>query len=178
MILASPRIPLTGKTLVDEDLLLDQLDAIRLSLPDAFAKALEILGRQEEIVMKAEDYGQQLINESERVAARMLKETGIIQQAQREAEQLRKQVQQECQQLRQATLDEIDELRQDARRELDQMRATAFADCQEIESGADDYADAVLNNLEDQLVTMLRVIQNGRKRLETEVQPQQPPQGS
>lgn len=176
MILASPRIPLTGKTLVDEDLLLDQLDAIRLSLPDAFAKALDLLGRQEEIVLEAEDYGQQLIDEAERVAARMLNETGIVQQAQREADQIRQQVQKECQQLREATLDEVDDLRVKARQELDQMRATAFADCQEIESGADDYADSVLTNLEGQLVTMLRVIQNGRKQLETEVQPQQPPE--
>lgn len=187
MILASPRIPLTGKTLVDEDLLLDQLDAIRLSLPDAFAKALEIIGRQEEILQEAEDYGQELVDEAERVAARMLNETGIIQQAQQEADQLRQQTQQECQQLRQqtrqecqqlsqTTLAEIEELRQEAHQDLEKMRAAAFADCREIEDGADDYADAVLTNLEEQLATMLRVIQNGRKRLETEVQPQQPPE--
>ena len=36
MVLSSMRIPLTGRTLIDEDKLLEQLDFIRLSLPAVF----------------------------------------------------------------------------------------------------------------------------------------------
>jgi hypothetical protein len=42
-ILNSPRVPLTGKTMVDEEVLLEQIDAMRLSLPEVVTTAREIL---------------------------------------------------------------------------------------------------------------------------------------
>ncbi len=174
MILESPQIPLIRKTLIDEELVLDQLDEIQINLPSAFAKALDVIRQQEDILLEAEAYAQEIIDKAEQVAAQMLNETGIIQQAEQQSAQLRQQVQQDCQQLQQSTLAEVQEIRKQASEELDKMRQIAFAECRDIENGADDYADAVLTNIEDQLVTMLRVIRNGRKQLETEIQPQQP----
>ncbi|MFM9159816.1 MAG: DivIVA domain-containing protein, partial [Dolichospermum sp.] len=51
IILSSMRIPLTGRTLVDEDTLLEQLDFIRLSLPTVFQEALDILAQKDEILL-------------------------------------------------------------------------------------------------------------------------------
>jgi len=42
IVLSSMRIPLTGRTLIDEDKLLEQLDFIRLSLPAVFQEAIII----------------------------------------------------------------------------------------------------------------------------------------
>lgn len=172
MILTSPHVPLTRRTLVDEDQLLDQLDLIRINLPDAFEKALEIIAQKEEILLEAEEYGQQLIVEAERVAAQMLNETGIIQEAEREAYQIRQRVQQECAEMRQSTLEEIEEMREQSLQQLEQLRKAALAECEDIQNGADDYADSVLTNIEQQLTDMLRVIRNGRQQLETDAQTQ------
>ncbi len=170
MILDSPRIPLTRRTLVDEEQLLDQLDLVRLSLPEAFKEAAEIIHRKEEILAAAEQYAQELLEAAEQRAAQIVDEMGIVRQAKQEAEDLRDQVQKECSAAQDQTIAEIDRLRRQAQQELDEMRRNAIAECEAIEKGADDYADRVLKNIESQLSEMLRVIRNGRNQLEKESQ--------
>jgi hypothetical protein len=54
------------------------------------------------------------------------------------------------------------------------MRHMALEECEDIQNGADDYADAVLNSIEQQLSEMLRVIRNGRQQLQPEPLPDYP----
>ncbi len=166
MILDSPRLPLFRRTLVDEEKLLDQLDVVRLHLPTAFAEAAEIVQQREEILLQAEDYGQQVVDAALAKAAQILNETGIIQEAERTAKLMQQQVQQECQQMREETLAEIELIQRTSMQELEEMQRIAQADAQQIQDGADDYADRVLGNIEQQLNDMLRVIRNGRQQLD------------
>jgi hypothetical protein len=41
-----------------------------------------------------------------------------------------------------------------------------MAECEEIQNGADDYADHVLGSIEQQLNEMMRVIRNGRQQVQ------------
>lgn len=166
MILDSPRIPLTRRTLVDEEQLLDQLDLIRLNLPSAFQESDIIVRHKDEILQEAEEYAQEIINTAEERAARILNEMGLIQQAKAEAEQLRQQVQRECETLQQQTLSEIEQIRYRLQQELEEMRSRTLAECEEIQNGADDYADHVLGSIEQQLNEMMRVIRNGRQQIQ------------
>jgi cell division septum initiation protein DivIVA len=172
MILSSLRIPLTGRTLVDEDKLLEHLDFIRLSLPPAFQEALDILAQKQEILQEAEEYGQQVVDVAQAKRSQILSESDIIGQAQREADQLRRQVQQDCEAMMQDTLDEIDRKRRACQQELEEMRQTAIAQAQEIEDGADQYADNVLGNIEQDIQSILQIITNGRKQLRGDNSPQ------
>lgn len=165
MILDSPRIPLTRRTLVDEEQLLDQLDVVRINLPEAFREAEAIILHKDEIIRQTEEYAEQLIVVAEQRADQILDEIGIIRQAEREADLIRKQVQEECEVIKEQTLAEIERMRQQAQQELDQMRQRTIAECEDIQNGADDYADRVLKNIEQQLGDMLRVIRNGRHQL-------------
>lgn len=167
MILESPRLPLVGRTIIDEDQLLDQLDLVRINLPEAFAQALEILRQRDEILQQAQEYGEDLIAAAERSAAQILDETRIIQQAELQARRIREQVKRECEELQEQTLSEVEQMRLESLQELDQLRQLALAECEDIQEGADDYADSVLVNIEQQLTDMLRVIRNGREKLET-----------
>ena len=166
MILDSPRIPLTKRTLVNEEQLLDHLDLVRLNLPAAFQEADSIIHQKEEILFQAEQYAEEIIEAAEVRAAQILNEIGIIRQAEREAELIRQQVQQECETVQEQTLAEIDNMRIRATQELEQMRLQAIAESEEIQQGADDYADVVLKNIEQHLSEMLRVIRNGRQQLQ------------
>ncbi|WP_138497797.1 DivIVA domain-containing protein [Nostoc sp. PA-18-2419] len=168
MVLSSLRIPLTGRTLIDEEKLLDQLDYIRLALPTLFQEAAAILGQKEEILLEAEEYGQQIVEAAQAKKAQILAESDIIQQAKQEAERMRRQVQQECEGIMQETLAEIERKRYACQQELEQMRQTAIAHAQEIEDGADAYADGVLENIEQDLKQMLRIITNGRQQLQVD----------
>jgi cell division septum initiation protein DivIVA len=165
MILDSPRIPLTRRTLIDEEIVLDQLDLVRLNLPAAYLEAEEIMRRREEILGQAERYAQEILAAAEQEAAQILDEMGLIRQAKQEADQIRQQVEQECELVREETIAEIERVRRQAQQEIEEMRNRAMAECQEIHAGADDYADRVLRNIELQLGEMMRVIQNGRQQL-------------
>lgn len=163
MVLASPHIPLTRRTLVHEEQLLDQLDLVRLHLPAVFQEAQDIVQQKKEILLQAEQYARELIEAAEARAAQILNDMDIVRQAELQAKLIQQQVQQEC-----------DELRRQAQQELEEMRLRAIAESEEIQQGADEYADRVLQNIEQQLNDMLRIIRNGRQQL----QPETPPQGN
>jgi cell division septum initiation protein DivIVA len=165
IVLSSMRIPLTGRTLIDEDKLIEQLDFIRISLPTVFQEAMNVLAEKNEILLEAEEYGQQVVDVAQAKRAQILAESDIVRQAQREADQLRRQVQQDCEAMMQDTLAEIDRKRRACQQELEEMRQTAISQAEEIEDGADKYADNVLANIEQDIQEVLKIITNGRKQL-------------
>ena len=165
MILDSPRIPLTGRTIVDEEQLLEQLDLIRLNLPNAFEEAEAIIREKEDLLLAAEQYAHQIIEQAEQRASQILEETGIVRQAKQEAQQLWQMVQQECEAAQEQTLAEIERMHLQAQKDLEEVRAKAIAEAEAIQNGADEYAEKVLTNIEQQLNDMLRIIRNGRQQL-------------
>ena len=173
MILTSFRIPLTRKTLVDEDKILEQLDFVRLSLPDAFQEAVLTIQQKEEILLEAEAYGQQMVEAAQAKRAQVLNESGIIRQAEQQTQQLQRQVQQECEQMMQETVEEIERKRRACQQEIEEMRRLAMEEAEQIASGADQYADNVLEHMEHELNESLNIIRNGRQQLYAEPQPPQ-----
>lgn len=167
IVLDSPRIPMTRRTLVDEEQLLDQLDLVRINLPIAFQEAETIIRHKDELLHEAELYAQEVIEAAEQRAAELLNDMGLLQQAKIEADQLRQQVLLDCEAIQQATLAEVEQIRYQAQEELEEMRARALVECEEIQNGADDYADQVLDNIEHKLGDMMRVIRNGRDQLDS-----------
>lgn len=166
MILDSPRIPLTGRTIVDEEQLLEQLDLIRLNLPNAFEEAEAIIREKEELLLAAEQYAHQIIEKAEQRAAQLLDETGIVRQAKQEAQQLWQMVQQECEAAQEQTLAEIERTHREAQQELEEIRAKAIAEAEAIQKGSDEYAERTLMNIEQQMNEMLRIVRNGRQQLQ------------
>jgi F0F1-type ATP synthase membrane subunit b/b' len=168
MILDSPRIPLTGRTIVDEEQLLDQLDLIRITLPEAFEKALAVLEKQDQILERAEDYADNIILSAEQRAALIMDELGIVRQAELEANQIKQQLIAECESIRNQTVAEIERMRRTAQEEMDELRQMTLAECEEIQTGADSYAESVLTHIDQQISDMLRIIRNGRQKLHPE----------
>jgi cell division septum initiation protein DivIVA len=165
LIFDSFHVPLTSLTLIDEGQVAEQIDLIYESVPEAIRKALSLLEKEREILAEAEEYANQLVRSAQQRAAQILDESGIVQQAERQAGQIRQQVQEECESAQQQTVSEIEQMRQIAMQELQQLRQKTIAECNEIQSGADEYAASVLNHLEQQLGEMLRVVRNGRQQV-------------
>lgn len=165
MIYESFHLPLTRWTMVDEGKLLDQLDIIGDKLPESIRQALAILDQEQEILAEADAYAQRIIQSAQQQAAQILDETGIIQQAQQEANQLRQQVQQDCDTIQKQTMAEIEQVRQVTTAEMQKLRQQTYSECQKLQDEADGYADGVLTQLEQQLSNMLGVVRNGRQQL-------------
>lgn len=191
MILDNTRIPFLNRTLIDEDKLINQLDLIRMNIPDSLEQALEVLRQKHQIIDEAQSYAQRIIENAQRQAEHILDESKIIQQAEKQANQLRLKVQQECDILQRTvkqecdtrqrkTLQEADQLKRKVQQEVMRMREEAIKEAEDIQNEADDYADAVLLRLEKQLTEMLKVVSNGRQQLNPEEKPPQqvsrPPQ--
>jgi cell division septum initiation protein DivIVA len=166
-ILNSPRVPLTGKTVVNEEELLEQLDAIRLNLPEIVNTAQEILQYKDRLIREAQQQVQQILAQANQHAYQVANELGIIDRSEQEARQIRQMAIAECEQLRQQAIIEIERVRERNIQEIEQMRERALAECQLIQSGADEYADRVLYTMEERLTDILQAIQQGRQRLNT-----------
>lgn len=165
LILGSPRLPFSGRTLVDEDQVLDQLDLIRLNLPGAFRQASQIVQQKEILLSEAEQYAKELVLKAEHQAAQILDEMGIVRQAEQMAQNIKSQTQIDCDTLRSQILAEIEQMRQQAQREWEAIRQQALAEQAQIQGDADAYADQVLFHLEQQLSQMLTTVSNGRSQL-------------
>lgn len=148
-------VPFSNLTIIERHRILNQLYLIKKLLPQALNLAIDILHRRQEIIEEAESYSHNLVRSAQEKASKILNESAIIHQAELEANKLRYQVQQECEQLQQQT-----------QATITHWRELAMAECKDIQTEADDYADAVLDNIEQQLQQMLQVITNGRQQLE------------
>ena len=164
-ILNSPRVPLTGKTMVNEEELLEQLDTIRAQLPAVITTAQEICQYKDRLIREAQQQVQQILAEANQRAYQVANELGIIEHAEQEAHQIRQIALSECEQLRQQTILEVQRIRDRHLQDIERMRAQVELECQQTQDGADGYADRVLHNMESQLTDILQAIQRGRQRL-------------
>lgn len=165
LILESPRIPFSGRTLIDEDQLLEQLDRIRLNLPTVFQEAMQIVQQRDRIISDANQYAQDMMTAAEQEAARRLDDLGIVQQAEAQARQVKQQLEQDCDALRSKTQTEIEEWQAAAEQYWGEIKQQTESECQSLRQDADAYAAEVLGRIEQQLADMMRVIRNGRSAL-------------
>jgi hypothetical protein len=165
LVLASPRVPFSRRTLVDEDQLLEQLDRIRLNLPTVFREAVQIVSQRREILAEAEQYAREVMAAAERQASQRLDDLGIVRQAEADAQQVKQHIQQECDAVRARTLADLEQWQQAAQQRWEEMRQQTEAECETLRQEADSYAGRVLQGIEQQLGEMLRVVRNGRKSL-------------
>lgn len=166
IVLESPRVPLSGKTMVSEDALLDQLDVVRVNLPAAIQESVQITQQREEILLQAEQRAQEIVATAKEQAAVILDEMAIVRQAESQTAQLRAQTEQECAALTDQTLREIEQLQTQARKEWEETRARTISEAKTIQEDADTYADQVLANMERQFMEMLHILRNGRQQIQ------------
>jgi F0F1-type ATP synthase membrane subunit b/b' len=133
LIIDSPRVFLTGKRLIDEDILIAQLDLVRVNLPEAFEKALAVLDSREQIIAEAETYAQNIVQAAQERAAQILDETGIIQQAELEAMQIRQQVQQECEAQQNQVYQECETRQRQVQQECETMQRQVQQECEALQ---------------------------------------------
>lgn len=176
IILDGTKFPLTGRKLVDEQQLLDQVTRLVECIPDSVQAAENIVRQRNEIIAQAQAQAESIIQAAQQKAEHIANSLRIRQQAESEAHQLREQVQQETttlrlqvQQetatLRQQTIREMDQIRHQTQQQIDQMQQNARAECQRLQVEADSYAEQVLSETEQRFIQMQQVLRNGRQLL-------------
>jgi len=85
------RIPLTTRTVIDENAFFDIIDQMRVSIPQEVARASELLQEKERVLGAAGDEAERIVKEAQEKAARLLDEHEILAGARGEAERIRSQ---------------------------------------------------------------------------------------
>ena len=132
--------------------LLDRIDA---SIPEDIKEAEIILRRRDEIVTEAQNRADRIIADSQNEASRVLSESELLRAVQIEAQKIRDQVIEDCEAVKRKALDDADN-----------VRVQAADEAMKIREGAENYAERVLGNLENDLVQLQQVVQNGQNYLE------------
>lgn len=131
------------------------LDRIDASIPEDIKEAESILRRREAIQLEAQQNAEMIINDAKNKADKLISESELLNQVQREAERIKEQVLSECQELRDNTIEEAKRL-----------RIQAEDEAHRIKEGAENYAEQVLNNIESDLVQLQTIVKNGQLYLE------------
>lgn len=181
IVMEGMKLPMTNRTVFNDEQLLSQLLVIEKSIPGSITEAKSLLEDREDIINEARQKAQDIIKQAEKRAAQIANELTIIKQAEAEAQQLRSQVQDEVEKIRRQNMSEVERVRRQTQQEIDAMRRTAQMESRQIHQESDRYADSVLLDLEQNLGGMIKVIQNGRRHLKAKsvqnsVQPSQPEQ--
>ncbi|PSB11513.1 hypothetical protein C7B62_05095 [Pleurocapsa sp. CCALA 161] len=155
LIVNSTHVPLTEFIVIDRVVVLHQLNQIKEHLPVDLATAIAIASRKQQIISEAENYAAALVKSAQEKVSQILHDSSILRQAELDGAKIRLKTEQECEHLKQTTLNEVRELHQNA-----------IAESQAIQQGADDYADYVLEDIEQKIQQILLIIQNGRQQLD------------
>lgn len=159
LILDNLTIPILRKILIDEDRVMNQVDVIRMNIPDCIKQAQEILQQRDQIIIEAQNTARKSIEMAERKAEQILNESGLIRQAREDAEKITQKAIHETDELRHQTQLDITNKREQFLQESIRMKQDAEIKAQELQKQADDYVDNVLLNLEKTIAKSLNVIQ-------------------
>lgn len=172
LILDSPRLPLGGRTFINEEEALDILDRIRVNLPAELAEAQNILKTRDSLLAQARQQasqvreqarleGEQVIAGAKREAERYLNESELLKTVEAQANQIRTQAARELENYQR----QAEEVRERTKLEAERMLAESQTQATAIQDEADLYAEKILAQLELSLDRTLQSIRAGRQQL-------------
>jgi cell division septum initiation protein DivIVA len=160
-----------GRKIFNEEKAYLQIDRVRDAIPDAIAKAEDILAYEEKIVLDAQQRARQIILQAEEKANLLVDESKILRQVEIEANQIRQKNIQECEEVRSQALVEVNQMRQKYKQEQELVHKQEITDLQNMRQEVRDYSDSTLADLEKRLLEITRVVQGGRKHIQQELKP-------
>jgi cell division septum initiation protein DivIVA len=90
---SGPRVPLTGKVMLNSDELLDLLDQIRSALPEEVKRAEWIAQEKERLLRDTQEEATRMLKQAEDYARKLLEENELVAEAKSEAQKILKEAQ-------------------------------------------------------------------------------------
>lgn len=139
LVSTSPKVPATGRTLMDGAKMLELIDQVRLSVPQDVKAAHEILLHKDSLLGQAQIEARRVKTSADEEYKTRLNESELVKAARRRADEI------------------VSEAQRKAQRILDQ----ADTEAKTRRAEADAYALEVLRNLETQLTSYLATVRRG-----------------
>ena len=144
-----------GRLVIDSKKLYSITNAFPSAISNEINDARIILKKKDEILQEAKIRAERIIQDAENERYKLLNESSLNKAMEEHAEKFRQTVFEECQQIKMAAFNEAQELRLNAKNESIKMKE----DSQE-------YAQQLLNNLEQDLNRLYQVVMNGQQKLQ------------
>ncbi|MFZ5640964.1 MAG: ATPase [Bacillota bacterium] len=138
----STKVPLVGKVLLDDELVLDMIDHVRTALPEEMRQAKIITQERERILEDARNEAKRIINEAREEITKMAGETEIVRQAQDHARDLVEQSQNLSREIKMSAYQFADELLGMLENNLEKNLATVRSGREELRVGPKAEKDA------------------------------------
>lgn len=114
----SPKIPMTGKVLVDDTVIFELLDRVRAALPEELSNAKWVLKERERILSEAQTEAQKLMEQGKSYVDKMAVENEVVKQAQSYGEDIVRQAQSYARDVKLGSVQYADELLQHVEQSL------------------------------------------------------------
>lgn len=101
LVSSGTRLPLSSRTLVDEQEFLEIIDQLRVTVPEEIKQARRVSQEKERVILQAEAEADKIINAARERATMMLQENELVRQAQDETRQMVEAARQEAEEIRQ-----------------------------------------------------------------------------
>ena len=144
-----------GRSIVDSKKLYSIANAFPSAISNEINDARIILKKKDEILQEAKLRAERIIQDAENERYKLLNESSLNKAMEEHAEKFRQTVLDECQQIKMAAFNEAQELRLSAKNESVRMK-----------EDSQQYAQQLLNNLEQDLNRLYQVVMNGQQRLQ------------
>ncbi|WP_366921611.1 ATPase [Metallumcola ferriviriculae] len=130
----STRVPITGKVVVDQDLILDILDKVRAKLPVEFREAQQVNKERQRVMKDAKQEAERILEEARSRINRMISEEEIMKKAQVQAEEMVIQAKKTAQQIREGSTVYADDVMSNLESNLEKTLSVVRKGRQELKS--------------------------------------------
>ncbi|MEX2599199.1 MAG: hypothetical protein WD533_06040 [Dehalococcoidia bacterium] len=143
MSLQAKKMPITGRSMLDAERLLELIDQMRLAIPRNIQEAQEVIERREQIINQTMLDARRIRATAESDSRHLVEESELVKSAKKRGDELYAEAEQKAQRLLQAVETEARNRR----------------------AGADQYCQDVLEKLESEISKSLETIRTGQKVL-------------
>jgi cell division septum initiation protein DivIVA len=132
MVDSCPRVPLTGKIMVNGDELLDLVDQVRGALPEEVKRAEWIAQEKERLLRDTQEEAGRMIRQAEDYAKKLLEENELVQEARAEAQKIVREAQLRAQELTVGATEYADRVLGELNEHLDRTLKTVVRGREEL----------------------------------------------
>lgn len=101
----STKVPLTGKVLVDDEVIFDLIDRIRTALPEEIRQAKWINNERDKILDEARKDAGRYVEEAKKEISKLADETEVVQQAKERGQEIVDQARQVAKEIKEGAMD-------------------------------------------------------------------------
>lgn len=124
LVSSGTRLPLSSRTLIDEQEFLDIIDQLRVTVPEEIKQARRVSQEREKVMLQAEAEAEKILNAAQERATLMLQDNELIRRAQDEARRILDDADREAEDTRQGADEYAAEVLEGLESELARLLAT------------------------------------------------------